>query len=71
MRRMIIEGKFKVNGQGIPDVRYADDTVLISDIVNGLTTFSSESSERVRSYHLLVIIFKRANIFESGMAKRG
>ena len=27
----VIEGKFKVNGHSISDIRYADDTVLISD----------------------------------------
>jgi len=29
--RKVIEGKFKVNGHPISDIRYADDTVLISD----------------------------------------
>ena len=29
--RKVIEGKFKVNGHTISDIRYADDTVLISD----------------------------------------
>ena len=29
--RKVIEGKFKVNGHSVSDIRYADDTVLISD----------------------------------------
>ena len=29
--RKVIEGKFKVNGNSISDIRYADDAVLISD----------------------------------------
>ena len=29
--RKVMEGKFKVNGHTISDIRYADDTVLISD----------------------------------------
>ena len=29
--RKVIEGKFKVNGHPTPDIRYADNTALISD----------------------------------------
>jgi len=31
MRKLSNEGKFKVNGQSLSDIRYADDTVFISD----------------------------------------